>query len=88
LKEGKPFIGYHAAVALLNAVRAASHEDSESLNGTVNMALQFTEDLPESTDRRAVLKEALNALNRLSAWTNEARRKHNQGSQHDPKTIL
>lgn len=66
LTEERPFIGYHAAVALLNAVRNASVGDREILYGVLRNALEATADLPESTDRRAVLQSAFQALQNVN----------------------
>jgi hypothetical protein len=64
LREEKPFIGYHASVALLNAARSASGADREVLRGVIVAALEATEKIADATDRRTTLRAALETLNR------------------------
>jgi predicted phage tail protein len=67
LVEEKPFVGYHAAVALLNAARDATAGDRKVLEIVINQALEATTRIPESTDRRTTLRAALEALNKRSS---------------------
>lgn len=62
MTEEEPFIGYHAAVALLNAARSATQEDRELLFSVIGGALRRTSELEDSTDRRTVLLAAQDAL--------------------------
>jgi hypothetical protein len=62
LRYEKPFIGYHAAVALQHAARNASPETHDALREAIERALHFVADLSEATDRVSVLKSALDAL--------------------------
>lgn len=62
LREEKPFIGYHAAVALQTAARASSPETRDQLRAAIDKALSNVGHLPESTDRVAVLRSAREAL--------------------------
>jgi len=64
IRREKPFIVYHAGVALLNAARSASPEEHEILHGVISEAMETTGDLHESTDRRTVLRAAMKALMR------------------------
>lgn len=62
LSEEKPFIGYHAAVALLSAVRALGISKREELQSAVEKARIMLGDELKGSDRDKVLEEALNEL--------------------------
>jgi len=65
LSAERPFIGYHAAVALLNAARNVTSADRELLRSVVIHALEETARLADSTDRRTTLRAALETLERI-----------------------
>jgi hypothetical protein len=76
-KEETPFITYHAAVALLNAVRTLDASYYEKLNEAIETAKKgLLENLGPSatqTDRFAVLGEAQKELQSLREKQNEKR---------------
>jgi polyhydroxyalkanoate synthesis regulator phasin len=58
----KPFIGYHAAIALKHAARVAKPEQEEDVGRAIEQALSYAERLAESADRVKVLRSALAIL--------------------------
>lgn len=62
LPEEKPFIGYHAAVAFLSAVRLLGVAKREQLQSAIEKARIALGDELKGTDRDKVLEEALNEL--------------------------
>ena len=60
----KPFIGYHAAVALLEAARSLPIEDCGRLKTALQHALGLAAKLPSDPDRILVLKSAEHEINR------------------------
>jgi hypothetical protein len=62
LRIEKPFIAYHAAVALQHAARDASPDQRENVRQAVDSALKYVSDLPPSTDRVSVLMSARTLL--------------------------
>lgn len=60
----KPFVGYQAAVALLEATRSLSAEECGRLKKAINRAATLAAKLPNDPDRILVLKSALHEFNR------------------------
>lgn len=68
LNEEKPFVCYHAAMALLNAVRELHSSHAQELSKTIAVSKErlLAMGVAKSTDRYAVLDEAEQELNQLS----------------------
>jgi hypothetical protein len=64
IRDEVAFLAYHAGVGLLNAARSASPRDKEILYRVISEAMEITADLGETTNRRSVLRAAMNALMR------------------------
>jgi hypothetical protein len=62
LRHEKPFIGYHAAVALQHAARNSSPESRSLLIEALDNAEAYIANLPDSADRVAVINSARRAL--------------------------
>ena len=66
LRVEKPFVGYHAAIALLTAVRTLGKEYSDKLMPTIKTAKQQLQNSSGNlTDRYKVLEEAENELTQI-----------------------
>jgi hypothetical protein len=63
-EEEKPFVGYQAAVALLEAVRSLPSSNCAELHVAVAQAREFAERLRGDEDRLHVLKNAQEELSR------------------------
>ena len=63
-KAEKPFIGYHAAVALLEAVRVVPATQCEQMKLALVKAKSLAEKLPTDPDRLDVLARAEQELSR------------------------
>lgn len=61
LREEQPFLGYHAAVALLTAVRASTPADRDGLEGSLSKAKESLRAL-QDTDRAKVIDSAIQEL--------------------------
>ena len=73
LGEEKPFIGYHACVALLSAVRTLDASHAQELRTAIAAAKKglLASGVTKSTDRFVVLDEAEHELNLLSKTTDK-----------------
>jgi len=60
----QPFVGYQAAVALLEAVKALPSEECGRLQSALDRAAKLAKRLPSDSDRILVLKSAEQELNR------------------------
>jgi len=60
----QPFVGYQAAVALLEAARALSTNECERVRAALQRAFTLSQRLPNDSDRILVLKSAEHELNR------------------------
>jgi hypothetical protein len=58
-KKEKAFLGYHAALALLYAVRKSNSKSCHLLKRALRRAAYLAKDLPENTDRRFALASAV-----------------------------
>jgi DNA polymerase III epsilon subunit-like protein len=58
----QPFIGYHAAVALLTAARVHDREQTDQLRSAIQTAKQRLGESRRGTDRDRVLDDALKEL--------------------------
>jgi hypothetical protein len=63
----KPFIGYHAAVALLSAARSLNIKQLDLVRAALEVARRSAQRLRPDTDRSVTLELALDELNRRSA---------------------
>ncbi len=63
----KPFVQYHAALALLHAVRELDPLTFPKLEAAVSNAVAFTADLPRGTDRARVVRTTHEELQRRRA---------------------
>jgi hypothetical protein len=63
-KAERPFIGYHAAVALLQAVRSLPESDCTDLRREVRRALEAAKSNPADSDRITTLQYAVEELTR------------------------
>jgi len=68
LSAEKPFVGYHASIALLSAVRALYASDAKKLRTAITAAKKglLASGVSKSTDRYGVLDEAEKELSQLS----------------------
>jgi hypothetical protein len=64
LKEEEPFIVYHAAVALLAAVRHADQSQRRSLKSLEHTIQEVRESVPPGSNRHRVLGQVLDELNK------------------------
>ena len=58
----KPFLGYHAAVALLTAARVHDEDQTDQLRNAIEKAKNRLGDRRRGTDRDRVLNDALREL--------------------------
>ena len=63
-REERAFVGYHAGVALLSAVRLAPKSDSTALESAVRQAQSSLPEHLRGSDRFRILQEALDELQR------------------------
>jgi hypothetical protein len=63
-EQEKPFLSYHAALALLYAVRKIDKKDCYLVKTALQRAAYLTKNLPEGTDRRFTLATALEEYNK------------------------
>ncbi|MFL6282315.1 MAG: hypothetical protein ACJ74Q_04020 [Pyrinomonadaceae bacterium] len=64
LGEERPFLGYHAAVALQVAARTIKSDHKERLRAAITSAMNSITYAPYDTDRKTVLRNALKELDR------------------------
>lgn len=62
VKAEKPFIGYHAAVALLNAARELANGHRGKVKAAIEAALAYLGPGKDETDRKRTLDEALRVV--------------------------
>jgi len=68
----KPFVGYQAAVALLEAVQALPLTDCKKIKAALDRATSLASTLPEDSDRLDVLRIASEHFARRCAQTNQS----------------
>jgi hypothetical protein len=62
LGEERPFLGYHAAVALLTAARSLGSATHGRLKAAIEYAIRTIRYVPEDADRKRILGDALSEL--------------------------